>query len=162
MDILLIILIKTPKPKIICHCYHHHQAFYLSVLSLHTDTSKHMSSQNHYISLQQFHFSLTFTRLWTSYFLNTLLIADLNSRRRNYDCFDLSNFLWIFSCRCCRCGNYRHKMRHLSSKFNWTLKKSFMSPHSACCHQMLWMVNTAALYLGGLTLRYQPRDWLSW
>lgn len=53
-------------------------------------------------------------------------------------------------------------MRCLSWKLIWTLMKLVMSPQSACCHQMLWVVNTAALYLGGLTYSCQPRDWLSW
>ena len=53
-----------------------------------------------------FTFTITLTRLWISYFLNALLIVDLNGRRRNYDCVGLSNYLWLFTCRCCRCDNY--------------------------------------------------------
>lgn len=37
-----------------------------------------------------------------------------------------------------------------------------MSPPPTCCHQMLWVVNTAVLYSGGLTFWCQPQDWLSW
>lgn len=46
----------APKPKIICHYYHHYQAFYLCMLSLGTDVSKHMSSQNNCLSMQPFYF----------------------------------------------------------------------------------------------------------
>lgn len=152
----------APKPTIVCQYHHHHHAFYLYMLSRGTDISKHTSSQNNYLTLHNFTITVTFTRLWISYFLNILLIADLNGRRRNCDHIGLSNYLWLFTRGCCRCDKCKNEMRHLSSKLIRTLKKLVMSPPSACCHQMSCVVGTAALYSGGLTFWCQPRDWLSW
>jgi hypothetical protein len=81
------------------------------------------SSPRSRLLLQQFHFYFNLYTAMSKLFLNTQLIADLNSRGRNYDCIGWGNYVWLFACEYCRCDNYINKMSFLSSELIWTLMK---------------------------------------